>query len=204
MKVRDVMTAAVRVCAPEDSLNQAAQAMWDGDLGWLPVVDGDAKVVGVITDRDLAMAAHLRGAPLWALQVADAMATVVFTAKPSDSVRNASKLMSKHQLRRMPIVDGEQRLCGVLTLGALACCAVAKGKRPLGPKDVAAILAAVSAPRPLAPTETMVVELVRESAPADDVLQPAPRKSSKAAPKAASKASPKVAAKAKSKSKSAK
>lgn len=202
MKIREVMNRAVCACQASDSLNHAAQLMWNGDLGCLPVVDETMNVVGMITDRDLAMAAHLRGAPLWAIEVGDAMAKLVFSAKETDSLRTASELMSRHQLRRLPVVDADGKLSGILTLGALACASAAKSKKALNAKQVGAILASISAPRPPAPSDTMVVEVTRADADEStkNVIQPAPRKSKKSAPKAASASKPKPKTKPKSKS----
>jgi CBS domain-containing protein len=187
MKIQHLMTAPVRTCTASDSLNRAAQLMWEGDLGCLPVVDEAGAVIGMITDRDLAMAAHLRGAPLWALPVGEAMAKVVYSLRTTDGVRRAAKLMSEHQLRRLPIVDRDGKLAGILTLAGLACASAAKGKRPITPKEVGAVLAAISNPRPPVLSETVVVEVVAEPAPAveDAVIAPAPRKAkSGAKPKA--------------------
>lgn len=188
MKIQKLMTVAVRTCRPNDPLNAAAQAMWEGDLGCLPVVDEACKLVGMITDRDLAMAAHLRGAPLWALAVGDAMASVVYTVNAKDSVRDAARTMTQYQLRRLPVLDAEGQLCGIVTLGGLAR-AAAEGQAGLSAKELAAVLAAVSGPRPAPAEAALVVDVVREEAPAPkNVLKPAPRKSSsKPAPKPSAK-----------------
>lgn len=211
MKIETLMTSDVRTCRATDSLSAAAQAMWQGDLGCLPVVDDSNGVVGILTDRDLLMASHLRGAPLWTIAVSEAMATVVFTASPSDSVQDALARMQTTQVRRLPVVNKDGELVGIVTLGQLAC-AVADDTAPLKPRDIAAAFAAISAPRkPAQPVaETFVVEITREAndapkaeASRPDVLQPAPRKSkatkpsapkAKPAPKAPKAKAPKAAA----------
>lgn len=193
MKIRELMCTDVRTCRPLDSLADAAQAMWNSDVGWLPVVDESCKLVGVITDRDLAMSALMSGAPLWALNVGDAMAKVVYALKPEDKLRNAAKTMTQHQLRRLPVVDGENLLLGIVTLGSLAQ-AVA-GKSALSAKEVTAVLAAVTSARPVPVSARLEVEVTRESLPTE-VLQPAPRRARKGAP---AERKPKARAKAKAK-----
>ena len=74
MKIEDIMTRDVRTCTSSDTLATAAQIMWENDCGAVPVLDAEDRVVGIITDRDLAMAAHLQGVPLRDSRVASAMA----------------------------------------------------------------------------------------------------------------------------------
>src|SRR5690606_32936140 len=70
VKIEEIMTRDVRTCSPDDTLATAAQVMWEMDCGVVPVTDREGKVVGIITDRDLAMAAHLQGVPLRESRVA--------------------------------------------------------------------------------------------------------------------------------------
>ena len=184
MKIQDLMTAEVRTCRPSDTLSQAAQVMWESDLGCLPVVDEDARLIGMVTDRDLAMAAHFRGAPLWAVSVADAMAKTVYTCGPGDKLRQAARLMSQHQLRRLPVVDRDGRLIGMVGISSLAHAATGKAKKktPVSGKDVCAILSAITAPRVPQLSETIVVEVTRDDGLGSEpevveaVLKPASRK----------------------------
>jgi CBS-domain-containing membrane protein len=132
------------------------------------------------------MSAHLRGAPLWALTVADAMAKVVYGCKPGDKPAVVADLMAEHQLRRLPVVDDAGKLVGLLTLGALAqaVCGKRKKKAPLAPKDVVELVAAVTAARVHEVPTRSVIEVFREpaaapaapAAPADkSTLKPKPR-----------------------------
>lgn len=211
MKIETLMTSDVRTCRANDSLSAAAQAMWEGDLGCLPVVDDSKGVVGILTDRDVLMASHLRGAPLWTIAVSEAMASVVFHVSPSDSVEDVLARMQSLQVRRLPVVNKDGELVGIVSLGQLAC-AVANDAAPLKPRDIAAAFAAISAPRaPAQPAaETIVVEVTREAndkpaatALKSETLQPAPRKAkaskpaapkSKPAPKAPKAKAPKAPA----------
>lgn len=179
MKAAELMTTGVRTCREHDKLSAAIQSMWDNDLGCLPVVDGAGRVVGMITDRDAAMALHFRGVPTWALQVADAMARIVFSAGPGDDLGRTLERMAEHQLRRLPIVDEDGRLAGILTLADVAQASAGRGRKPVLAKDVAELLAAVTRPRPPQLSETVVVEVTREAdaEAGNAVLEPAKRRS---------------------------
>jgi CBS domain-containing protein len=145
MQVEELMTKDVRACGPDDSLHRAAQTMWEGDLGAVPVVDAGGRVIGIITDRDICMAAYLRGGPLTAHRVGDVMARNVHVCGADDSVDDALAIMRKHQVRRLPVVRGEQ-LVGILSLNDAAIAAGAgklAKKRGLGAEAVAATLARV-------------------------------------------------------------
>jgi CBS domain-containing protein len=77
MNASDLMTKTVQACGADDNLQRAAQIMWERDCGVVPVVDVDNRVVGMITDRDIAIAAYRQGRPLWQIPVASAMARQV-------------------------------------------------------------------------------------------------------------------------------
>ena len=77
MKVMDAMTRSVAACNEEDTLNRAAQLMWEGDCGCIPVLDAGGDVRGILTDRDVCMAAYTQGLPLQQIPVRRAMSTVV-------------------------------------------------------------------------------------------------------------------------------
>lgn len=119
MRVRDVMTTLVHTCRPQDSLDTAARLLWEHDCGSLPVVDGNGKVGAMITDRDICMAALLRGRPLHELRVADCMSQGIATCKVDDDLATAGKRMAEHQVHRLPIVDGDGRLAGIVSLNDL-------------------------------------------------------------------------------------
>ncbi len=120
MKIEDLMTRDVRDCSADDSLATAAQIMWENDCGAVPVTDADGRVVGIITDRDLAMAAHLQGVALRASRVSSAMARDVKCCTPRDTPATVQAIMQQHRIRRVPVVDEHRRLLGIVTLGDLA------------------------------------------------------------------------------------
>lgn len=120
MKAEDLMTRDVRTCSPEDSLEHAAHLMWAGDVGCLIVTDGNQRPVGVLTDRDIAMAAYTQGVALRDARVNSAMARQVTTCFPSTSLGDVEQKMQTAQVRRIPVVDDDGRLAGIVALGDIA------------------------------------------------------------------------------------
>lgn len=116
MVVSDLMTREVISCRAGDSLERAAQIMWERDCGCVPVVDEQQKLRGMITDRDLVMAAYTTGQPLAKLRVEQAMARTVHSCRTNDELDAALHSMSEAQVRRLPVVDGGEKLVGVLSL----------------------------------------------------------------------------------------
>jgi CBS-domain-containing membrane protein len=94
--------------------------MWEHDCGAIPVMGDDDRIIGIVTDRDICMAAYTQGRPLYAIPVHDAMAKEVFTCRPDDSVEDAEHLMGEKQVRRLPVLDGAGQLVGMLSVGDIA------------------------------------------------------------------------------------
>lgn len=105
-----------QVCGPADSLDCAARILWEHDCGVVPVVDEKHRVVGMVTDRDVCMAAYTRGRTLGALPVHGAMAHAVARCQPDHDVEAALRIMAEAQVHRLPVVDGNDRLLGILSL----------------------------------------------------------------------------------------
>jgi CBS domain-containing protein len=123
MNVEQVMTREVETCRPEDHLNVAAQIMWDRDCGCVPVVeqvDGGVRVTGMITDRDICMAAYTQGRPLTDIPVWSAMATEVRACRGTDSIDTAVRSFEQHRVRRLPVLDQQNHLVGLLSLADIA------------------------------------------------------------------------------------
>jgi CBS domain-containing protein len=110
----------LKFCATHNTLNTAAQNMWDNDIGCVPVVDKDRRVVGMLTDRDVCMAAYIQGAPLTGLLVTSAMSKQVFSCAPDDDIAAAEKLMREKQVRRLAVIDAQGRLAGIISLNDIA------------------------------------------------------------------------------------
>ena len=126
MKIAQIMKADVEVCGLDDNLAAAASRMWDCDIGCLPVVDAEGQVVGMVTDRDICMAALTRGQSLHEIPVSVAMAREVLSCPPDATLIEAEEIMRSGQVRRLP---------------------VGRKNRDLSAQEVTATLAAISAPR---------------------------------------------------------
>ncbi len=147
MNVEDVMTREVRTCGPTDSLSLAARLMWDGDLGCVPVVDNTNKPIGVLTDRDVCMAAMFHDVPLSRLAVAGSMSTTVHGAHIGDSMSSAVELMRTKQVRRLPVVDPAGQLCGLISLNDVALATGEAPVRAVAPAELTAAMASICQPR---------------------------------------------------------
>jgi len=121
MKVEQIMNREVKTCGPKDSLNKAAQIMWDQPCGAVPVVDDQDRLVGFLTDRDICMAAYTQGKALEELRVETAMARKVAFCSADDDLGSAAQLMRQNRTRRLPVVNRDGTLVGLLSLDDLAC-----------------------------------------------------------------------------------
>lgn len=109
------MTKGAVSCAPDDSLAAAAGAMFKRDCGMLPVVSG-SKVIGAVTDRDIAIAASTRDLPPSQIRVSEISDRKPVTCSPEDKVEDALAKMSKQRVRRLPVVGADDVLVGVISL----------------------------------------------------------------------------------------
>ena len=146
MNVEQIMTTDLRTCSLADALDRAAQIMWEKDCGVVPVVDSEQRVVGVITDRDICMAAYIQGKPLSAISIASIGAKSVVAVRPGDSAQDAEALMQKHQVRRVAVMDVDGRLVGMLSLNDLVRCA-RQHPRDISRDEITKTLAAIGEPR---------------------------------------------------------
>jgi CBS domain-containing protein len=118
MKVRDAMSRDVRVANPEESIRNAARLMAEIDVGALPVGEND-RLIGVITDRDIAVRAVAEGkAPT--TKVRDVMSQEVLYCYDDQDLDEIARNMADEQVRRLPVVDRDKRLVGIIALGDLA------------------------------------------------------------------------------------
>lgn len=120
MDVREIMTAPVLTLEAEDTLNGAAKLMRDHAVGCIPIVDEAGKLAGILTDRDIAMGAHVVGEALWRLRIADHMKSPVYTCRADDSIEVAARTMRTHRVRRLPVIDAAGRPIGMISLDDLA------------------------------------------------------------------------------------
>jgi CBS domain-containing protein len=120
MKVRDLQTSDVQAVNPDTNLAAAAHIMWECDCGVVPVIDHERHLVGMITDRDIAIAATTRSAAPADIQVRHVMSTgELYSCRPDDDVRIALASMGEHRVRRLPVTDRENHLVGILSLNDL-------------------------------------------------------------------------------------
>jgi CBS domain-containing protein len=119
MQVRDVMTKGAECVRPSNSLQEAAQKMKNLDVGPLPVCDND-RLVGLITDRDIAIRAVAEACDPRSTTVKDVMTPDVLYCFEDQDVREAAQLMREHQVRRLIVLNRDKRLVGIVSLGDLA------------------------------------------------------------------------------------
>lgn len=122
MRIEQLMTKDVACCGPDESLERAAQIMWERDCGFIPVVEqGDSRrVLGVVTDRDTCMAAYTRGKALPQIRVGDVMSKQVRSCRPTEDLSEAEAVMREAQVHRLPVVDDADQLLGVISLADIA------------------------------------------------------------------------------------
>jgi CBS domain-containing protein len=148
MRIEKLMSHHVTTCSPRDSLEHAASLMWNSDCGCIPVTaPGSDRVVGIITDRDICMAALFRGNPLRDLRVEDAMARNVLTCRASDKVEDAQRQMENDQIRRLPVLGNDGELIGIVSMADIAREAASsqfKQHQEISASDVTATLARIS------------------------------------------------------------
>jgi len=118
MKVSEVMTRDVQTVRPDQRVQDAASFMLSADAGSIPVTDGD-RLIGMITDRDIAVRGVAKGygpdTPVRELMTDD-----VICVRDTDDLEDVASKMSEAQVRRLPVIDEQERLCGIVSLGDLS------------------------------------------------------------------------------------
>ena len=118
MKISDVMTPNIETVTPDQTARDAARFMLRAEAGSIPVCEGD-RVIGMITDRDIAVrgVAEGRGPDT---PIRDLMSDGIICAHEDDDVQDVAQRMSEEQVRRLPVLDADDKLCGIVSLGDLA------------------------------------------------------------------------------------
>jgi CBS domain-containing protein len=121
-KCKDVMTKNPTCCLPDDMVVKAAQLMKGKDIGSIPVIENDhnKKLVGIITDRDLALKIVAEGRDPNTAKVKDAMTHKIVTCHADDDLQKALDAMAHHQLRRIPVVDHDDKIVGIIAQADVA------------------------------------------------------------------------------------
>ncbi|RYZ37073.1 MAG: CBS domain-containing protein [Myxococcaceae bacterium] len=120
LTARDIMTRAVRTARRDSTLREVAQLMKDEDCGVVPIVDAEGRLLGLVTDRDLALRAFTGGRAVDGLRAADVMTEDIEAVLPEEDLHGVIDLMGRKQVRRVPVVEPDDRLVGIIALGDIA------------------------------------------------------------------------------------
>lgn len=142
MKIREYMTKKVDCIQSDQTLRDASKLMWEGDIGALPVLDKKKQVIGMITDRDIAMAVYTTGKLLSDIPVSHSMSRSIVTCEEEDQLSVAEKAMQLHRIRRLPVLNAQKQLSGIISLNDIAV-AFAKKDRGVEAKEVADTLSTI-------------------------------------------------------------
>ena len=118
IRCREIMTSSVKTATKEMSIRDVAAMMRDGDMGSIPVVEA-GKLVGIVTDRDIVVRSIAEGKDA-STPVAEAMTTEIFSVRPDDFAFEAIRLMGDKQVRRVPVVEDDGRLAGIIAMADIA------------------------------------------------------------------------------------
>ena len=118
MKISELMTTDVQTVGADQTIREAAGFMLRAEAGSIPVTDGD-RVIGIITDRDIAVRGVAEGRS-HDTPVRDLMSDGIICARADDDIQDVAQRMSREQIRRLPVLDADERLVGIVSLGDLA------------------------------------------------------------------------------------
>lgn len=120
MNLKDIMTTDVKSCTIDTMLDSVAMMMWENDCGSIAVVDDKGTPIGMITDRDIAMGSALQHRPLWEMATSEITNNrPVFTCNENDDVHSLLTTMQNNKIRRVPVVDDEGHIDGIVSIGDL-------------------------------------------------------------------------------------
>ncbi len=156
MKIKEIMDNPGAACRPDSNLAAVAGLMWDKDCGVAPVVDEAGKVVGMITDRDICIAVATKGRLASDIPVSEVMSTDISSCRLDDQIEIALKLMQERNVFRLPVIDDEGTLQGVLSIyGVVLHAGNGKAKKnpPLSAPRVVSVLKSIAAHRTSNPSD---------------------------------------------------
>lgn len=145
MIVKDLAAFDVKSCTADTDLATAAKIMWDCDCGAVPVVNEERKVIGMITDRDICIAAATRSASPADIRVRDVMSGDVYACGIGDDVHVALKTMKQQRVRRLPVLDGQERLAGIISMNDLVMRAACRAGADVSGEEFLTTLKAICA-----------------------------------------------------------
>ena len=146
MQIKDIMSHPLVTAPVTSTADVVARLMWEFDCGIVPIVDDDGRLAGVVTDRDICMAAYTQGKPLSAISVASAMAKDVAACHSGNAIEDAERLMRDRRIHRVPVLDPESRPVGIVSMNDIARLA-AHAKKSGVDRELVQTLAAVCQPR---------------------------------------------------------
>jgi CBS domain-containing protein len=152
MKVKKIMTADAGFCFAEENLSKAVQIMWQRDCGAVPVVNAEMKVVGMITDRDIAISAGFRDQKTSEISVGEVIRNRVFTCQETEDVEDVLKKMRRARVKRLPVTDENGALAGIVSIADLVL------KAPKLKKKTYSTLKSIVKPRPIVLKEVAEAE----------------------------------------------
>lgn len=146
MQINKIMTTKVATCRPESDLASIAKMMWDYDCGFVPVINAESKVLGVVTDRDICIASATRRLLPEQIRAVDAMNRAVQTCLVDDSIDSALAAMKQFRVRRLPVVGADGTLKGVISMNDIVLAADKRQGPAAG--DIVTTLASICGHRP--------------------------------------------------------
>ena len=150
MKVQDVMTAEVGFCRPDDNLARAANIMWEKDCGAIPILDGENRVAGIITDRDICIAVGTRDKRASEIGVGEFCRANTIVCAPGDKLKESLRKMAKNRIKRLPVVSQNGELIGIISLTDVLL--ITDEDKKLR-KTIVSALTEISKPQPILLTE---------------------------------------------------
>ena len=158
MKVKELMTPDAKAIWLTESLADAAKTMWENDCGAVPIIKEGRKVIGMLTDRDICMAAAMRDRDPSAISVEEVMNRTVYAAEAEEDIEQALQTMRQHKVRRLPVLNLEGELQGILSMNDIVLKAKSNGKEaPIDYADIVKTYQAICEhPLPMAQPATAV------------------------------------------------
>lgn len=122
MKVKDAMHAGVTWVEPDTRVGELARMMRDQDIGSIPIGEND-RLVGMVTDRDIVCKGLANGKDVSALTARDVMSGPIIYCRADEEIDDAVRIMEEHEIRRLPVINEDKRMVGMLSMGDIADCA---------------------------------------------------------------------------------
>ncbi len=146
MRVQEIMVSSPLTCGPQSNLAEVAQLMWKGDCGIVPVTDGAGKLLGVITDRDICIAAATKDKAPSRIRADELPRGDVHTCRPDDEAQAGLKVMRERRVRRLPVIAADGTLQGIVSINDIVL--AAGGRADVSAADVLDAFKGLCAHRP--------------------------------------------------------